>query len=195
MRNRLAVSIIALSVAGSVQAIQPADPQQAFWDELSTLCGKAFAGELTSYNMPMDQGWLGKNIVMHVRECSDEQISIPLHIDENRSRTWVLTRIDGAIRLKHDHRHEDGSEDAVTWYGGHTSDPGRGWRQSFPVDDYSKGLFLGNDLPGSITNIWNMELRSGQHFAYELVRVNRFLRVQFDLSEEVSLPPAPWGHE
>ncbi len=179
----------------SAHAIQPDDPQQEFWDNLSALCGKAFSGELAAYAYPMDSGWRGEEVTMHVRECSEDEIKIPLHIGDNRSRTWILTRIDDGIRLKHDHRLEDGSEDEVTWYGGHTTDPGRGWRQSFPVDAYSQGLFYSTDLQVSVTNVWTMEVHPDDIFAYELTRPYRHLRVEFDLTDEVDAPPAPWGHE
>lgn len=184
-----------LLFAGHAAAIQPDDPQQVFWDGLTALCGKAFAGELVNYDETMDAGWLSQDMVIHVRECSESEIKIPLFVGEDRSRTWVLTRIEDGLRLKHDHRHEDGSEDTVTWYGGRTTDPGRAWRQTFPVDDYSKALFLTTDLEVSITNLWSMEVHPGDRFAYELTREGRHLRAEFDLSETVEPPPAPWGHE
>ncbi len=184
--------VTAAVASGQVRAGQP---QDEFWQALERLCGKAFEGRLVSYDESLDAGWLPQRMVIHVRRCEDQQIEVPLFVGENRSRTWVLTRHDDFLRLKHDHRHEDGSEEAVTWYGGHTTDPGRGWRQVFPVDDYSKALFLTNELEGSITNLWYMEVVPGSHFAYGLTRPGRHLRAEFDLSETVEAPPAPWGHE
>jgi hypothetical protein len=172
-----------------------ADSRSAFWNNLSELCGKAFAGEMTGFSRPSDEGWLDREVVMHVRECSDEEIRIPLHVGDNRSRTWIVTRTDDGFRLKHDHRYDDGSEEAVTWYGGQTTDTGRGWRQTFPVDDYSKAIFLANGLEFSINNLWSMEVHPGEKFAYELVRPGRVFRAEFDLTDPVEAPPAPWGHE
>jgi hypothetical protein len=196
-RSAIAVFCFALVFGGSALAgaIQPPDPQGAFWERLSALCGNAYEGELTVYHARMDEGWLGQRIVMHVRECSEDEIKIPLHVGEDRSRTWIVTRTEEGLRLKHDHRHEDGSEDPTTWYGGHTTDPGRAWRQSFPVDAFSRGLFLAQGLDVSITNIWAMEVHPDEKFAYELLRVGRHLRVEFDTTRPVEAPPAPWGHE
>lgn len=175
---------------------QAGSPQQVFWDALSSLCEQAYSGQMTGFARPGDDGWLDREVIMHVRECSDEEIRIPLHVGDNRSRTWILTRIPGGLRLKHDHRHADGSEEAVTWYGGHTTDPGRGWRQTFPVDDYSSALFLANGLEVSVGNFWSMEVRPDEGmFAYELVRAGRLFRAEFDLNRSVEAPPAPWGHE
>ena len=192
------LSIVLLLCLAPLAAIaQPADhdPRGAWWDDLSALCGKAFAGDMTAFARPTDDGWLGKRMVMHVRECSETEIRIPLHVGENRSRTWIITRSEGGFRLKHDHRHEDGSEDAVTWYGGHTTDAGRATRQTFPVDDYSKALFLANGLDVSTGNFWSMDVLAGDVFAYELVRTGRHFRAEFDLTKPVEPPPAPWGRK
>ncbi len=194
-KARLSLFTALLFVAAQAGASYPESPQDDFWQALSKLCGQAFAGKLVSYDETMDAGWLPERLVMHVRRCTDGEIQIPLHVGENRSRTWVLTRLDDGIRLKHDHRYDSGEEEEMSWYGGHTTDPGRSWRQVFPVDDYSRLLFLNGGLEGSVTNIWYMDVRPGEHFAYGLTRLGRHLRVEFDLSEPVDPPPAPWGHE
>ena len=92
-------------------------------------------------------------MVMAVAECSDDRIAVPFHIRQadgtwDRSRTWLITRNDaGGLRLKHDHRHEDGESDAVTMYGGDTAqsidggDTGTARAQSFPVDAESVAMF------------------------------------------------------
>lgn len=190
-------TLIVLSLLlGSSSAVAGDSPQDQFWSALSALCGQAFAGQMTGFARPGDDGWLDREVVMHVRECSANEIRIPLHVGSNRSRTWIVTRSGDRFRLKHDHRHEDGSEETVTWYGGHTTDPGRSWRQTFPVDDYSRALFLGNGLEASVGNFWSMEVRGSDNlFAYELVRAGRLFRAEFDLSEAVDPPPAPWGHD
>lgn len=172
-----------------------AHPQQAWWRHVQELCGQAFAGELSRYDEEQDAAWIDADMVMHVRECTDSEIRIPLHVDGDRSRTWVLTRTDAGIRLKHDHRHEDGSEDVLTQYGGHTSHAGDVQRQEFPADDFSKDLFESEGIPDSAHNTWYMEVVPGQRFSYGLGRFNRDFRADFDLSEPVEPPPAPWGAE
>ena len=170
-------------------------PQDEFFQRLSALCGKAFAGRMTHYTRPSDDAWLDREVLIHIRECSAEEIRVPLHVGDNRSRTWVIRREPGRLVLKHDHRHEDGSEDEVTWYGGHTLDSGRAGRQTFPVDAYSQALFLAHGLESSVENFWSMEVEPGRHFAYELVRSRRMFRAEFDLSRPVDAPPPPWGFE
>jgi hypothetical protein len=167
--------------------------QDGFFSRLSALCGKAFEGRIASPPVEADSSFAGKRLVMHVRECSGNTIRIPFHVGDNRSRTWVVTRTGSGLRLKHDHRHEDGSEDAQTQYGGDTVDRGTAQRQEFPADQYSKDLFVRGNIPQSATNVWAMEVVPAQLFAYELRRPGRFFRVDFDLTRPVAPPPPPWG--
>ena len=143
-----------------------------------------------------DASFADKRLVMHVRKCSADTIRIPFHVGEDRSRTWVLTRTDDGLRLKHDHRHEDGSDDAITMYGGDTASAGTATRQEFPVDTESVTMFTAADMTVSNNNTWAMEIEPGQTFVYELARPGgRLFRVEFDLTAPVELPPAPWGSE
>ena len=133
---------------------------------------------------------------MHVRGCEANELRIPFHVGEDRSRTWILTRTAAGLRLKHDHRHADGAPDAVTMYGGDTAGAGSEARQEFPVDAASVALFEATGRAVSITNTWAMEIEPGQRFLYELSRpTGRKFQVEFDLTRPVDAPPAPWGHE
>jgi hypothetical protein len=171
-----------------VEADAPASPHDAYWESLSQLCGQAFGGALTE-----DRGGSGLDgrPVMHVRVCEDDQIQIPFHVGENRSRTWLLTRTDAGIRLKHDHREQDGSESEVTQYGGETTSRGSALRQDFPADAYTAEAF-----PWAGSNIWTMEIVPGERFTYLLRRHadDRVFRVDFDLTSPVEPPPTPWGY-
>ncbi len=178
------------------RAIVAATPADQLFAELGSLCGQAFAGRVL-VDVPAPTGpdpFGGKALVMHVRECTGTALRIPFHVGDNRSRTWVLTRTATGLRLKHDHRHADGSEDAVTQYGGDTTDPGTALRQQFPVDEFSKAMFLREDRAVSVTNTWALEIEPGKTFVYELARPGgRLFRVEFDLSRPAALPPPPWG--
>jgi hypothetical protein len=161
------------------------------------LCGKAFTGRIVA-DQPAPTGvdpFTGKTLVMHVRECSGDTIRIPFHVGDDRSRTWVLTRTASGLRLKHDHRHEDGSADAVTMYGGDTQSPGTVSRQEFPVDAESQAMFTREGRSVSNTNVWAMEIAPGRSFVYELAREGRLFRVEFDLAAPVAAPPPPWDAE
>lgn len=176
-------------------AMQPVD---AFMDRIRSHCGQAFAGRIVADEPPPegDDPFIGKALVMHVRGCEVDELRIPFHVGEDRSRTWILTRTATGLRLKHDHRHEDGTPDATTMYGGDTASAGSESRQEFPVDAESIALFEAEGRAVSTTNTWAMEIEPGSRFLYELSRPGgRLFQVEFDLTQPVEPPPAPWGHE
>jgi len=184
----IAAALCAVAVACAPKA---APPQAAFVDALAAQCGKAFAGRLVSTD-DADMGFAAETLIMEVRACSAEEIRIPFHVGADRSRTWVITKTGDGLRLKHDHRHEDGSPDPVTMYGGDTVGAGTASRQEFPVDPYSIELFTREGLSASVTNVWAVEA-TATLFAYELKRETRFFRVEFDLTKPVAGPPPPLG--
>ncbi|HEY0864565.1 MAG TPA: hypothetical protein VGD97_10715 [Lacunisphaera sp.] len=167
-----------------------ASPQDAFWKNLSALCGQAFEGKMVEGTAPSDGAFAGQRMVMHVRACGENEIRIPFHVGTNRSRTWVITRTAAGLRLKHDHRHEDGTADKVTQYGGDTAAAGTAGRQDFPADAFTAQL-----IPAAAANIWTLQLEPGKMFGYGLRREaeGRRFRVEFDLTKPVAVPPAPWG--
>lgn len=190
IRTLTLAAALVLGACASTPA--PASPQDQFFAHLSALCGQSFAGRVVTTDAA-DANFASQPLVMQVRECSTDEIRVPFHVGENRSRTWVLTRTEAGLRLKHDHRHEDGSEDTLTQYGGDTAIEGTAERQEFPVDEFSKDLFTRNNATVSTTNVWAMEVHPGAMFAYELRRANRHFRVEFDLTQPVAAPPPPWG--
>ena len=163
----------------------PVQAPDAFFQRLSSLCGQSFAGRVVS-NDPLDADFAGKPLIMTVRDCSPSEIRIPFSVGEDRSRTWVISRTDAGLRLKHDHRHKDGTEDELSQYGGDTDTAGAPERQAFPADAFSRTLFLGKGNPASVTNVWAVEVHPGRMFAYELRRPNRHFRVEFDLTRPLS---------
>lgn len=167
--------------------------QRSFFAQIASHCGQAFAGKVVSGDSA-DSTFSGKSLIMHVRECSDTELKIPFHVGDDHSRTWVITKTTQGLRLKHDHRHQDGSEDAVTMYGGDTANVGTAQRQSFPIDRDSIDNFIKNGLTQSVTNVWHIAI-TPTIFSYQLTRENRDFKVDFDLTQPVALPPKPWGHD
>ena len=186
---------IALSALAMTSCATTAAPQRDFFTDLASLCGKSFAGRITSPPAPADAVFAGKAMVMHVRECSADTIRVPFHVADDHSRTWVITRTATGLRLKHDHRHKDGSEDKVTQYGGDSTTPLAAARQEFPADAFTTALLIREGNVAGAANIWAVEVDPARSFAYELRRPNRFFRVEFDLTKPVAAPPAPWGSE
>ncbi|GGC99266.1 hypothetical protein [Aquisalinus flavus] len=162
-----------------------------FMGRLSQLCGKAYEGTIVSTD-PQDDDWRAERIIMHVRDCNDDEIRIPLYVGEDASRTWILHDEGGRLALRHDHRHEDGTPDAITMYGGAATDDGNsGSRQNFPADEATKEIFDREGIPESKQNIWAIEVRPVSNlFAYEMARPGRYFRIEFDTSTPVDPPAA-----
>lgn len=173
-------------------------PSSQFLANLVPYCGKAYAGRIVAdqpkSNTP--DPFEGKSLVMHVSGCEDpyREIRIPFHVGDDRSRTWVITRTATGLRLKHDHRHQDGSPDTLTMYGGDTVAPGSVRRQEFPADAESRQLFQREGRAASMSNTWAMELVPSKRFVYELGRPDgRLFQVEFDLTRPIATPPPAWG--
>jgi hypothetical protein len=205
MSRTLALIALPLLVLSGCAAVpDTVAPHDAFWRALASHCGKAYAGRLVS-DEAADADMRGAEMAMHVRSCSANRVEVPFHVRQadggwDRSRTWVFTRTAEGLRLKHDHRHADGSSDVLTMYGGDTATPGTARAQDFPVDAESVALFRREGLTASMTNVWRVEVdpagTPGARFAYQLTReapnVRRF-RVEFDAARPIAPPPAPWG--
>lgn len=167
--------------------------QTAFMDAFRPYCGQAFAATIVEDNQP-SAAW-DYPLVVHVRDCEDNVVRMPLHVGDDRSRTWVLTQHGGYIDFQHIHLHEDGSADAVSPYGGQTLAAGSATMQAFPVDEASKKLFIENGLDVSITNTWTISFVDDQTMSYKLSRPGRIFEVHVDLSQPIDVPPAAWGYQ
>ncbi len=172
------------------------------FETLRAHCGNAFLGQVT--RGAADDPWRDARLVMHVRDCSEGELRIPLAFNDDRSRIWVITRMGDALRLKHDHRHADGSNDAVTWYGGTSTAPDGALGDTevnFPVDSESIALFRREGLTASVANIWQLSVAGGM-LNYRLMRPKgeasggnsggRDFMVSFDLTMPIDPPPPAW---
>ena len=180
----IAPVLLVLSACASLPA-GPSSQQDAFMARLNALCGQRFEGRVVTTD-PVDSNFATQRLLMHVRDCSPEEVRIPFWVGEDRSRTWVVTRTEDGLTLKHDHRDPEGRPDGLHWYGGDTGSAGTEDRQDFPVDAFSIELFNAWDASVSTTNVWAMEVHPDRMFAYELRRPNRHFRVEFDLARPVA---------
>lgn len=178
----MALSASAYAYATPQASAQPADQ---FFTQMSTLCGKCFHGTLAAGD-DSDASFATAKMQAHVRTCTDREIQISFDVGEDRSRTWIITRTDSGLRLKHRHMLKDGTEDPVSQYGGDTAKVGTAMRQEFPVDAYSKAMFTREGRTVSNTNVWAFEIDPGQTLTYELARPNRLFRVAFDVANPVN---------
>ena len=187
LRSAVLVAATLLVSVAATRSGRVVDPGTEFLAALRAHCGKAYAGQIIN-PQAADSAMLGQALVMHVRGC-DDTVRVPFHVGTDRSRTWLFTKTAASVRLKHDHRHEDGTEDRVTQYGGDAGPGGSAQSMAFAADSFTAAL-----LPASRTNVWTVEV-TPTRFVYQLTRTgsDRRFRVEFDLTTPVAVPPAPWG--
>ena len=168
-------------------------PETAFFERLNGLCnGQAYAGTLVS-NDAADADFKGADMRMGPAICDGDLIRIPFVVGEDRSRTWEVTQTENGIRLKHDHRHKDGTEDVLTQYGGDSDASGNIGQQDFPADAETKALFIRENIEVSTQNTWSLEIEPNELFVYQMRRPERLFRVEFDLTRPVEAPLPTWG--
>jgi hypothetical protein len=196
----LMLSMLSLSNAWAISSTsiflqqQPIDGDtlgvDQFWQQLKQHCGKTYEGTVTS-GATANDGFSGKRLVMHVLSCADGQLLIPFNVGDNRSRTWILTKLKDRIELKHDHRHEDGTNDAVTMYGGTTTNTGLPGIAVFPADQLTV-----KTIPAAATNVWWITINDTT-FTYNLRRIgsDRLFTVTFDITKPIEKPLPSWGWE
>jgi len=176
--------VFLMSLSALAQEISPA---KQFWNAIKSHCDKAYEGHLVLPKDDKDFG--GKKLVMHVRSCSDTVIKIPFFVGEDKSRTWILTYKNDRISLQHDHRHKDGTEDAINFYGGIATNTGQSGLQTFSADQRTQQM-----IPAASSNIWWITI-DDTTFTYNLRRLgtDRVFKVVMDITKPIETPQAPWG--
>jgi hypothetical protein len=176
-------------------AVAYSDHQEAWWSHMMMHCDRAFEGGL-SVAPPGDEMLQGDELLLvHFRECTDDELRLPFHIEKaegewDRSRTWIFSRHEESIELRHDHRTREGEPDESTMYGGFTQTPGSANQQVFIFTDYEEYD------PAGPKRGWRVEIEPNVRYTYGTFRGEDWRwRVDFDLSSAVAPPPAPWGHE
>ncbi len=175
-----------------VMAIEAlAGPLDEYWANLETMCGNAYEGTVITHPEG-ETGFVGRRLVMHVRDCSTDRIRIPFVVGDDYSRTWVLTRHGDRLELKHDHRHRNGTPEELTMYGGTATNQGRAHEQYFPADEQTRKV-----TEPAFSNVWVMRIYPGKTFTYGLWRLGtpRVFQIDFDLTTTIEPPDAPWGWE
>lgn len=152
--------------------------EQAFLDNLASLCGQSFRGAQT-FMLEGRESWEHLDFVMHVTVCEEDRVHIPFHLSDDTSRTWMFFNEDGRLRFRHDHRYPDGTPEAQTLYGGYADGKGTAYAQAFPKDEYSRELLAGN-----YGREWQVILNEDMtNFSYRLLYSGEIVfQADFDLA-------------
>lgn len=158
--------LFALVVGATLIACSPQEsPKHAFFKEMSSLCGQTLIGE-SVFPDDSTHALYGATLQANFVSCTDTELRIPFQVNDDKSRTWILTLSEDGLLFKHDHRHEDGTPDTLTNYGGWATDAGSRFTQSFPADAETEAL-----IPEAVTNVWTFTIdREAGTFTYFLER-------------------------
>lgn len=174
MKSILSVFAAASLAVGCAAPAVPSDARDQFMATLQGMCGQRFEGGVT-YAIDPKNDFAGKKMSTLVM-CTGSSVRMPVVVGDDRSRTWIITRPAAGLELRHDHRHADGTPDAVTMYGGMAREGGSALAQSFKADAHTFKM-----VPGSETNVWTISLSENkQVLTYQLERHAK-PRVQFVL--------------
>jgi len=156
--------------------------QDVFFERFKPLEGKKFAGQQIFID-PSMESWADRELEIHFREVHHNIVYIPFRVGENRSRTWELHRLaDGRLRLRHDHRHHDGTPEELTLYGGYTAAGSTDLQQFFPADDYTCNL-----KSAICDNEWSLSFSEDlQTLSYILRKAGRpVFQADFDIAQAI----------
>lgn len=158
-------SLAGCATSGATVTPSNGDARDQFMATLNSLCGQRFEGVMT-YPVDPKHDFAGKRLLAHFATCNNSEVRAPFQVGEDRSRTWVFTRTPAGLQLQHDHRHQDGTPDAVTMYGGMANLAGSALSQSFSADAYTARL-----IPAAVTNVWTVSLSADNNtLTYHLER-------------------------
>lgn len=164
-----------------VSSIAFSQTDKQFFNKLKSLEGKTFYGK--AIYMPdtlKPNDFWGKELKFTVQHTKTSELRMPFQVGENKSRTWVLTKTKSGIQLKHDHRHEDGSLDSITNYGGDSDlKLSTALAQYFPAD-----LFTSKLIPAASTNRWIMQFSEDKKKFYYILERNNILRFKAEFNLE-----------
>jgi imidazolonepropionase-like amidohydrolase len=166
--------------------------QHAFLARYADYCGAAYEGHSVMVDLGDDHPLEGARLRMTVAECSERQVRIPFQVDDDTSRTWILTVTDAGLRMAHDHRYPDGTEYEANFYGGIADHRGDATKQFFPADARTIA-----DRPARDINVWSKAFDlDNQRYYYRLyLRGDLRYEAEFDLSRplpgDASAPPVP----
>lgn len=177
--SRFGLSLLLLSCLTPVFA-ETTDARELFFERLKAFDGQTVEGETDLILGSANDEMANAKLVLRFQTHSDKEIRVPFQVDENFSRTWILTRSDEGLLLKHDHRQPDGTPDEVTNYGGWATSDGTAARQFFLADEETRKLFPhADDTAG-----WSLEIAPEQDRLLYFVTNKSEVRYRavFDLS-------------
>ncbi len=163
-----------------------------FWNGMLDLCGRAFPGKLIAGDA-REAEWRSQPVVLHVPHCSPSTIGMAIHVGEDRSRGWMVSRTAGGLDLRHVISKPDGEPADLSGYGGSADYEGSEGMMTFHADERSQQLFIDAEQSEAAETVWTLELKAGETLTYTMIHPDRQFGVEFSLGNSVQTPPDPWA--
>lgn len=165
----------------AVQDESGKEPVAEFMENLKAFSGQSFYGKVIFPEEP--QAPFDAEILYVIFEkVTDTEARMPFILGADKSRTWVLSLKEEGLLFKHDHRHEDGTPEEITMYGGFADENGTAFFQNFPADEETATM-----MPETATNVWTFKFNEDFtefHYILERHSAPRF-HVVFDLTAPI----------
>lgn len=165
----------------------PPDDGTKFLANIGAYCGHSYEGRTTEFSLGSGDGQHpleNPRMLMVMEECSEDEVRIPFHVDDDQSRTWILQMREGRLHLSHDHRYPDGTEYDQNMYGGYSDSRGTGHKHFFPADEFTI-----SERPQRNINVWSKEIDPENDRYYYRLYLEGQLRFEatFDLSNPLPI--------
>jgi hypothetical protein len=168
---------------------------RAFLANYAPFCGNVYAGKSTYTNLGENSPLNDADLVVTFESCNEIEVIMPFFVEDDRSRTWILSYNDGGLRLGHDHRYEDGTQHGANFYGGVAME-NNGAFEHYPADmnPSAQVLFFPSDArtladrATRVINVWSKEFDLENELYYYRLYLSGELRFEatFDLSQPIS---------
>ncbi len=154
--------------------------ETSFLENYADYCGYAYRGESTLVELGEGNPLEGADLVMILDDCSKDEVRMPFYVDDDRSRTWIVRRMNGRLHLSHDHRYPNGTEYDANLYGGYADEDGDAETVYFPSDERTIA-----ERPSREINRWSKSFdHENQRYHYRLyLRDTLRYEAEFDLSD------------
>lgn len=182
--NMLKISLCLLTAAILISCAGQTDHRDNFFANYSDFCDYAYPGQTNFVDLGSGELFEDAELTVIFRECDDEVVRMPFHVDEDTSRTWIVKQTAQGLHLSHDHRYEDGTQHDHNFYGGYADAEGTALLQYFPADHRTI-----EDRPARSINRWAKEFDLAEQKYYYRLYLNNELRLEaeFDLTSPIEI--------
>jgi hypothetical protein len=184
MKLQTITAVILFSgIVGSCALINPTPtptPEaitRSFLENYEPFCGHTFEGRSIFTNLGEDHPLDNAHLTMIITHCSADEVRIRFFVEDDTSRTWILGYLENGLRLAHDHRNADGSEDEANFYGGVAMNNEPAAFEFYPTDAHPDRFTLYfpadartlSDRPSRRINVWSKSFDlENMHYYYRL---------------------------